>query len=480
MLKVLMVASEAAPFVKTGGLGDVIGSLPKALKRDNVDVRVVLPKYQEMPEELEDQIKWQESIHIPVGWRDQFCGLEYMTHQGIPFYFLDNKYHFNRPGYYGYPDDGERFSFFNRAVLEMLPFINFYPDIIHCHDWQTGMVAPLLKASFRHMPEYQKIKMVFTIHNLKYQGVFPKSVMTDLLNLGEEHFTVGGLEFHGNMSFLKGGINYSDLVTTVSPTYAKEIQTPDFGEKMDELLKSQAHKLTGVINGLDYEEYDPAKDPLLQYAYDVQNTEGKKENKKSLQKDLGLPQKDVPLVAMITRLVPQKGIDLVMHVLHEMLELDMQLVVIGTGEHHYEEQLREVGHRYPEKCSMQLKFDNRLAHQLYAASDLFLMPSQFEPCGLGQLIALRYGSLPIARETGGLKDTVIHYKDPSGEGCGFTFEDYNAHDMLFAIKEALELYHDPQEWNALMEKAMRQDNSWKKSARRYEEIYESLQAAIRR
>lgn len=476
MIKVLMVASEAAPFVKTGGLGDVIGSLPKALKKENVDVRVVLPKFQEMPAELEDQIKWQESIYVPVGWRNQFCGLEYMTYQGVPFYFLDNKYHFNRPGYYGYPDDGERFSFFNRAVLEMLPFIDFYPDIIHCHDWQSGMVAPLLDVVFREKPAYQTIKTIFTIHNLKYQGVFPKSILSDLLTLGEEHFTVDGLEFHGNVSFLKGGINYSDLVTTVSPTYAEEIQTPYFGEQMNELLGSQGHKLTGVINGLDYDEFDPSKDPLLPFTYDIQNIEGKRKNKKNLQKELGLPEKEVPLIAMITRLVPQKGIDLVMHVLHEMMELEMQLLVIGTGDSYYEEQLKAIAGLYPDKCSIQLKFDNPLAHRGYAASDLFLMPSQFEPCGLGQLIALRYGSLPIVRETGGLKDTVNHYKDLSGEGCGFTFSNYNAHEMLFTIKEGLELYQKPAEWKKLVEKAMQQDNSWKKSAQRYKEIYENLKA----
>lgn len=476
MLKVLMVASEAAPFVKTGGLGDVIGSLPKMLKRQNIDVRVVLPKYQEMPEKLEDEIKWQESIYVPVGWRNQFCGLEYTNYQGVPIYFIDNKYHFNRPGYYGYPDDGERFSFFNRAVLEMMPFFDFYPDIIHCHDWQAGMVAPLLESFFRHKPEYKHIKTIFTIHNLKYQGRFPKSVMTDLLGLGDEHFTVDGLEFYEDISFLKGGINYSDLVTTVSPTYAEEIQTPYFGENMHELLNKQAHKLTGVINGLDYEDYNPATDPLLQYNYDLQNLEGKRENKKSLQKELGLPEKDAPMIGMITRLVSQKGIDLVTHVLSELLELDLQLVIIGTGDHEYEEQLRHMGRQFPEKLSVQLKFDNRLARQLYAASDLFLMPSQFEPCGLGQLIALRYGSLPIVRETGGLKDTVTHYLDTSGEGCGFTFSDYNAHDMLFTIKEALELYQHPQEWKQLMEKAMQQDNSWKNSALQYKEIYENLQA----
>lgn len=469
-----MVASEAAPFMKTGGLGDVIGSLPKMLRRENVDVRVVMPKYEEMPVNLKDTIKWQESIYVPVGWRNQFCGLEYTSYQGVPFYFLDNKYHFNRPGYYGYPDDGERFSFFNRAVLEMLPFIDFYPDIIHCHDWQAGMVAPLLETFFRKEDKYQDIRTVFTIHNLKYQGRFPKSVMTDLLGLNENHFTIEGLEFHGDMSFMKGGINYADVVTTVSPSYAQEIQTPYFGEGLDELLRSKDYKMTGVINGIDFDEYDPSQDPSLEYPYDVQKMEGKQKNKEILQKKLRLPEKDVPLIAMITRLVPQKGIDLVIHILEELLEKDLQLVVIGTGDSIYEERLKEIGEKYPSKSSIQLTFDNELARQLYAASDLFLMPSKFEPCGLGQLIALRYGSLPVVRETGGLKDTVKHHLDPSGQGCGFTFSDYNAHDLLYALQEALEIYQQPKEWSGLVKRAMQQDHSWKVSAQQYKEIYEQL------
>lgn len=475
-----MVASEAAPFMKTGGLGDVIGSLPKMLRRENVDVRVVMPKYEEMPEHLKDTIKWQESIYVPVGWRNQFCGLEYTSYQGVPFYFLDNKYHFNRPGYYGYPDDGERFAFFNRAVLEMLPFIDFYPDVIHCHDWQAGMVAPLLETFFRKEANYQDIKTIFTIHNLKYQGRFPKSVMTDLLGLSEEHFTMEGLEFHGDMSFMKGGINYADIVTTVSPTYAQEIQTPYFGEGLDELLRSKAYKMTGVINGIDFDEYDPSQDPFIKHPYDVENIEGKQKNKESLQKKLRLPEKEVPLIAMITRLVPQKGIDLVIHILEELLEKDLQLIIIGTGDSIYEEKLKRIGEKYPSKSSIQLKFDNELARQAYAASDLFLMPSKFEPCGLGQLIALRYGSLPVVRETGGLKDTVKHYLDLAGQGCGFTFSDYNAHDMLYALQEALETYKKPKEWKGLVKKAMQQDHSWKVSAQQYKEIYEQLQTSIRK
>lgn len=475
MLKVLFAASEAAPFIKTGGLGDVIGSLPKALKKENVDVRVVMPKYQEMPPDIQEKIKWQESIYVPVGWRNQFCGLEHMVYEGIPFYFLDNKYYFNRPGYYGYPDDGERYAFFNRAVLEMLPFFDFQPDVIHCHDWQAGMIPALHKILYQQKPYYRNMKTVFTIHNLKYQGVFPPETLRELFNLGPEHLTREGLEFHNNVSYLKGGINYADLVTTVSQTYAAEIQTAYYGEQMDGLLRSQSHKIHGVLNGLDYDEYNPEKDPLIPNTFAANKLENKQKNKKWMQQHLGMPEKDVPMIAMITRLVPQKGLDLVQHVIDDIMALDVQLAIIGTGDHQYEQMLQNVAHRHPDKCSVQLKFDNHLARQLYAASDLFLMPSQFEPCGLGQLIALRYGSLPVVRETGGLKDTVVHYKDPSGEGCGFTFANYNAHEMLFALQEAVTLFHaDQKGWQKLVKRAMIQDFSWDQSALTYKELYETI------
>lgn len=475
MLKVLFAASEAAPFIKTGGLGDVIGSLPKALKRENVDVRVVMPKYQEIPPAVQEKIKWQESIYVPVGWRNQFCGLEYMVYEGIPFYFLDNKYYYNRPGYYGYPDDGERYAFFSRAVLEMLPFFDFQPDVIHCHDWQTGMVPALHKIIYQQKPYYRNMKTMFTIHNLRYQGIFPPEVLRELFNLGSEHLTREGLEFHGNVSYMKGGINYADLVTTVSPTYAQEIQTPYYGEQLDGLLRSHAQKLRGVLNGLDYEDYNPATDPLIPQTFSVADSEKKMANKKWLQEHLGLPLKQVPLIAMITRLVPQKGLDLVQHVLDEIMDMDVQLAIIGTGDHQYEQMLQHAAHRHPDKCSVQLKFDNHLARQLYAASDLFLMPSQFEPCGLGQLIALRYGSLPVVRETGGLKDTVLHYQHPSGDGNGFTFANYNAHEMLASLQEAVTLYqNDPPAWQQLVKHAMACDFSWDQSANTYKELYEVM------
>lgn len=475
MLKVLFAASEAAPFIKTGGLGDVIGSLPKALKKENVDVRVVMPKYNEIPPEIQEKIKWQESIYVPVGWRNQFCGLEYMVYEGIPFYFLDNKYHFNRPGYYGYPDDGERFAFFNRAVLEMLPFFDFQPDVIHSHDWQAGMIPALHKILYQYKPYYRKIKTVFTIHNLKYQGIFPPETLRELFNLGNEHLTREGLEFHNNVSYLKGGINYADIVTTVSPTYAEEIQTPYFGEQMEGLLKNQGHKIRGILNGLDYDEYNPEKDPHVKHPFSAAKPDKKALNKSWLQNELGLPDKDVPMIAMITRLVPQKGLDLVQHVIDEIMALDVQLVIIGTGDHQYEQMLQQAAQRHPEKCNVQLKFDNKLARQLYAASDIFLMPSQFEPCGLGQLISMRYGSVPVVRETGGLKDTVIPYRASSGDGCGFTFENYNAHEMLSALKEAVALYQqDSDEWQKLVRRGMEKDYSWDHSALMYKTLYESL------
>ncbi|TLS37513.1 glycogen synthase GlgA [Pseudalkalibacillus caeni] len=474
-MNILHVASEGYPFIKTGGLGDVIGALPKALQEQGVNVQVILPKYQDIAEHFKEEMELIEAITVPVGWRNQYAGIERLVWNGIVYYFIDNEYYFKRSGSYGYFDDGERFSYFCRAVLEALPYLDERPDILHCHDWQTGMVSLLKKAHFYNHPFYKDMKTVFTIHNLRYQGVYPKVVLHDLLDLSELYFTVDGVEFYGKVNFMKAGLVYSDLVTTVSPTYAHEIQTPYFGESLHGLLRKRSNELVGIVNGIDYELYNPDTDETLAVNFDSR-TNLKFENKLSLQQELGLGESaETPMIAIITRLVEQKGIDLILHVLDQIMRLDVQLVVLGTGEEKYERAFREAEQRYPGKLSAHIYFDDNLARKMYAASDMFLMPSQFEPCGISQLLALRYGSLPIVRETGGLKDTVLPYNQYTEEGHGFSFANYNAHEMLEAIERATALFHQyPITWNNLVKRAMELDFSWKSSSEKYKQLYEGL------
>ncbi|RKD31968.1 glycogen synthase GlgA [Thermohalobacter berrensis] len=474
-LKILYAASEVAPFVKTGGLADVAYSLPKALRKIGIDVRVILPKYSQIPEEIKNKMKFITKFDVPVGQKNEYCGILHLEYEGVPYYFIDNEYYFKRDGLYGYYDDGERFTFLNRAILESIRHIDFNPDIIHCNDWHTAMVSVLLNAHYRWDHKYSDIKTVFTIHNLKYQGIFPQEVLTGLLNLGMEYFNPEALEFYGNINFMKGGINYSDAVTTVSKTYAKEIQTPEYGQQLDGLLRKLNYKLCGILNGIDYEMYNPKKDKEIYVKYSVDSIDKKVENKLKLQKELGLPRrKDVPVIGMVSRLAHMKGIDLLIQVLDEILALDVQLVILGTGEPYYESILREYSHRYPDKLSANILFNNTLAKKIYAASDMFLMPSLFEPCGLGQMISLRYGTLPIVRETGGLNDTVQPYNEFTDEGNGFSFTNYNAYDMLYTIKRAVKFYDDKKAWNKLVKRAMEGDYSWKNSAKEYEKLYKQL------
>jgi len=480
MLKVLFAAAEAAPFVKTGGLGDVIGSLPKELRKSGIDVRVMLPKYQHIPAQFQQQMVCKAQFTVPVGWRQQYCGVEELEYQGVKFYFLDNQYYFQRDGFYGYYDDGERFSYFSRAVLESLAQLNFIPDVLHCHDWHTGMVSVLLDAHYRHLPLYKHIRTLFTIHNLRYQGVFPKEVLTDLLGLDWRYFTIDGLEFYDQVNFMKGGLAYSDLISTVSKTYSWEIQQPYFGEQLDGLLRKRKDRLKGIVNGIDYELYNPAADKNICSSYDVHRPDGKRENKVKLQARLGLPvREDLPLIAIISRLVGPKGMDLIEEVLPEMLEgrqdcPDFQFVVLGTGESKYENLFRQLSWKYPSKVSATIGFDQTLAQQIYAGADIFLMPSLYEPCGIGQLIAMRYGCLPIVRETGGLLDTVTPYNQYTGEGTGFSFANYNASEMCAAIRSALELYQNDETWKKLMLNAMSRNFSWEESAQEYHQLYQLL------
>ena len=473
-MNVLFAASECAPFIKTGGLGDVIGALPLSLKEQGAQVSVVLPLYGDLPGHVKDQLEFVADLTVPVGWRNQYCGIKKLIYKGVSVYFIDNEYYFKRHGSYGFGDDGERFAYFSRAVLQALPLLGERPDIIHCHDWQTGLIPVLLKAHYGHDPRYTSIKTVFTIHNLRYQGVYPHSVLADLLDLSELYFHMDGLEFYGNVSYLKAGLAFADALTTVSPTYADEIQTAYFGEGMDGFLRSKGDVLKGIVNGIDNHSYNPKTDEHLFVPYS--DLDGKRKNKRALQKQLGLPVDDsIPMVSMVTRLVDQKGMDLVLHVFHEMMAANVQFVLLGTGDWRYEEAFRHFASQYPDKVSANIYFDEGLARKIYAGSDLFLMPSQFEPCGIGQLLALRYGTLPLVRETGGLKDTVIPYNEFTGEGNGFSFANYNAHEMLYTIERAAWLFrYQPKKWEKLAERALSLDFSWNASSKEYLQLYKSL------
>ncbi|WP_094603069.1 Glycogen synthase [Sporomusa silvacetica DSM 10669] len=475
MLKVLFVASEAAPFAKTGGLGDVIGSLPKELSNQEIDVRVIMPKYSAIPVELAGQMVQKSILTVPVGWRQQYTGLFELAYQGITWYFVDNEYYFKRDSLYGHYDEAERFAYFCRAVLEALPQLDFIPDIIHCHDWQTGPLAAMLKLQYLARVEYAAIKTVFTIHNLMYQGIFTGDILNDLLSLPNSAFTADGLEFHGQVNYLKAGLAFSDVVTTVSKSYAEEIRQPYFGENLDGFLIKRQADLYGIINGIDYEVYNPAGDPDICSNYTWLDSSKRLDNKLTLQSELGLPvSKHIPLIGIVSRLVASKGFDLIAHVMEELLALDVQVVVLGTGEERYEKLFSDAAWRHPAKVAANIYFSDTLAHRIYAGSDLFLMPSRFEPCGIGQMIALRYGSIPIVREVGGLKDTVIPFNLETGQGNGFVFTNYNAHEMLWVVEQAVELYQDKTQWNKLIKNAMRAEHSWRQSASQYCQLYKKL------
>ena len=475
MSKILMVSSEVSPFAKTGGLGDVLGSLPPALAKCGNDVRVVMPKYGCIPKEYCEQMEFQFFIYVPLGWRKKYCGVFSLERGGVTYYFIDNEYYFGDPYLYKW-NDLERFAFFDKAALEILPHLDFKPDILHCHDWQTGMVSVVLNAYYTRDPFYQGIKTVFTIHNLRYQGIYSMEIVSDFYSLDKSYFTDDKLEFHGCANLLKGGIVYSDYVTTVSPTYAQEIKTPLGGEKLDGLLSARSGQLFGILNGIDYSDYNPKTDPCLYANYDARNVFAKKkENKIRLQESLGLPvDGEKAMIGIVSRLVDQKGLDLVAAVMEELMNMDIQLVVVGTGEAKYEELFRSNAWYHPAKLSANILFSNDLARKVYAAADLFLMPSLFEPCGLGQMIALAYGTLPIVRETGGLKDTIQPYNEYTGEGNGFSFGPYNAHDMIFTIRRALGFFADKDVWHPLVKNALKQDFSWDASAKAYHDLYLQL------
>lgn len=473
-MKVLFAVSECGPFAKSGGLADVAGSLPKELKSLGTDVRVILPKYGTISEKFRIKMKKVKEFTVSVGWRNQYCGIEELSYQGVTYYFVDNEYYFKREGLYGYYDDGERFAYFNRAVLEALTHLNFYPDVLHCHDWHTAMIPYLLRMEYYNRKGYGLIRTVFTIHNLQFQGIFPKETLGDLLGLDGGSFHPEQLEFFGNINFMKGALVAADKITTVSPSYKEEIQTPYYGEKLEGLLKAREEDLIGILNGIDEEFYNSADDPLIYKTYTAANLQNKAVNKREIQKFFGLPERaKTPLMVMISRMTKQKGFDLVKCVLHEILQEDIQVIMLGTGDYEFEEYFRYAASVYPEKLKVNIGFNENLAHRLYAAADLFLMPSLFEPCGLGQLIAMKYGAVPIVRETGGLIDTVQSWNDRTGEGNGFSFNHFNAHDMLFTIKRAMSFYHQ-NTWEKIVQSAMEMDNSWAQSAFKYNQLYAEL------
>ncbi|HHW36569.1 MAG TPA: glycogen synthase GlgA [Bacillales bacterium] len=473
-MNTLFVVSECVPFIKSGGLADVAGALPKELKKLGSDVRVIMPKYGAIGQQFKDKMEKMVELNVQLSWRNQYCGIEKLEYGGIVYYFIDNEYYFKRDTMYGHYDDGERFSYFCRAVLEAIPHLDFNPEILHCHDWHTGMVPFLLNAQYRHLKEYTDIRTIFTIHNLQFQGIFPREILGDLLNLDDSYFNEQ-LEFYGCVNFMKAAIVSADLITTVSPTYMNEIQMPYYGEKLDGLLRSRHTALKGILNGIDADIYNPSGDPLIIQNYDQNSPENKVKNKLHLQKMFGLEENaNTPLISIISRLTSQKGLDLVKRVFDEIIDHDIQFIVLGTGDTEFEDYFRIMEGLNRKKVRAYIGFNEELAHQIYAGSDLFLMPSKFEPCGLGQLIALRYGTIPIVRETGGLNDTVTSYDEKTQTGNGFTFKHFNAHDMLYTIRRALHFYNQKHVWETLIKTAMSHDYSWSQSAQKYNGMYKLL------
>ncbi|MGI6263881.1 MAG: glycogen synthase GlgA [Acutalibacteraceae bacterium] len=470
-MKVLYVASEAAPFAASGGLADVAGSLPQALRRRLVGCRVVLPLYESVPQELREQMTFLTSLSVPVSWRRQYCGVFEARRNGVIYYLLDNQYYFKRPGLYGHYDDAERFAFFARAVLEMLPAIDFYPDIIHANDWQAALVPVYHHLFYANRKDYQHIKTVYTIHNIQYQGRYGMEILGDVFGIDDRDKSL--LEHGGDINLMKGGIEAAHKVTTVSPTYAQEIMDPWYAFGLDSILRDRSWKVSGILNGIDVDAYNPETDPDIPAHYSADDPSGKAACKKALQERLGLTvSPDVPLIGMVTRLVPPKGLDLVKYILDELLQDKVQMVVLGSGDWQYESFFREMQEKYRDKFCFCSGFVPELARKIYAGADIFLMPSKSEPCGLAQMVACRYGTLPVVRQTGGLKDSIRDCGD--GVGNGFTFQTYNANDMLYAIHRALDVYAGKTGWPVLVERAMRCDFSWARSANEYIRMYKEV------
>lgn len=452
-MKILFAAGEAWPFVKTGGLGEVAHFLPKALKKEGIDTRVILPKYSSISENFKEQMQHLGHKYIDLSWRKQYVGVEYLKYEGVDYYFIDNEYYFNRDKIYGEFDDCERFAFFSKAILEVFDIMGFTPDILHCNDWHTG-VAPLYIRE-----KNLNLKTIFTIHNLRFQGVFGKENLEDILGVPFwKYYNEENIKFHDGISFMKAGINYSNLVSTVSKTYANEIKTEHYGEGLWGLFNRVDYKLRGILNGIDPNHYKPGR--------------SKKKKKLELQEKLSLKQgENIPVIGMVTRFDRQKGLDLVTCVFEEIVELGAEIVILGSGEKHYEEFFKYQDSKNPEQVSVSLGFNEKLAKEIYEGADIFLMPSDFEPCGLSQMIAMRYGTLPLVRETGGLADTVEPYNEYEDIGTGFAFRNYNAHDMLNSLIYSLSIYKNKKKWNGIKKRAMHENFTWESSAHNYIEIY---------
>lgn len=474
--KILFAASECTPFIATGGLAEVIGSLSKSLAQDEeYDVRVVLPLYSDIRGDYRQRFTYLGNINVPLGWRNQYCGIFSYEESGVTFYFLDNEYYFRRGGCYGYYDDGERFAFFSRAVMEILGFLQFYPDVLHCHDWQSALAAIYLKTIYCHRREYSLIRAVFTIHNIEYQGKYSLDVLEDLFGISDDYRYL--LEFDGCANLMKAAIECSETFTTVSPTYAEEIKRAEYAHGLQGEVERNAFKLRGILNGIDVKSYDPATDPALFAPYSAGNPAGKEVCKAELQKMLGLPvREDVPVVAMISRLVAHKGLDLVRAAIEELLADDVQFVLLGTGDSEYESYFKDLANRYKGKAVSIIAFNGDLSRKIYSGADIFLMPSKSEPCGLSQMIASRYLTVPVVRETGGLYDSIKPY---GAGGNGFTFAAYNAGDMLYVLREAVSLYKNKPEWQKLMIKAGTTDFSWQRSAEEYKKLYTDTLALLK-
>jgi len=478
-IKVLYVASEAKPFIKSGGLADVAGSLPKELRRRGADVRLVIPKYKNINEKFLVNSEYVNTLDISLGWRRQKADVYRIASDEMTTYLIGSDYYFGRDGLYGYGDDHEKFAFFTKAAIECLMAVEFAPDIIHFNDWQTGLGCVYLKDIYRKFLLYKNVRTLYTIHNLQYQGVFPKDIL-ESVDINGGYFVGDKLEFYGAVSFMKAGLTYADAINAVSPTYALEIQSPFFGYRLDGMLRSRKDSLYGILNGIDETENNPETDKRIRANYDAKDIKkgdftGKTANKTSLQRELGLPvREDVPIISVISRLVDQKGMNILLEAMDGLLGMDVQLVILGTGDWNYEQALKTLAWRRPDKLSVNTMFNEDLSYRIYAASDMFLMPSLFEPCGLGQMIAMRYGAIPVVRKTGGLSDTVKHYDSHTRKGNGFVFEDYLASGILWAVGEALKYYHDKNEWKNIVSNAMTSDFSWRASADKYMELYKKL------
>lgn len=479
MKKILFAASEGVPFIKTGGLADVVGSLPKCIDRNYFDVRVILPKYTCISQEMKDLMKYRTHYYLDFHWRQEYVGVLEANIDGIKYYFIDNESLFS--GFKIYSDNVleeiEKFSFFCKAVLSTLPLIDFRPDVIHCHDWQTGLIPVYLKERFHGGEFFRGIKSVMTIHNLKFQGKWDVKTVKEITGLPDYFFTPDKLEAYKDANLLKGGIVYADAITTVSDTYAEEIKTAFYGEGLNGLLTARSNALRGIVNGIDYDEFNPETDKYISFPYNKVNFRKEKvRNKRALQEELGLEQDDKKfMIGIVSRLTDQKGFDLIAYIMDELCQEDVQIVVLGTGEERYENMFRHFDWKYNNKVSASIYYSEALSHKIYASCDAFLMPSLFEPCGLSQLMALRYGTIPIVRETGGLKDTVEPYNEYECTGTGFSFRNYNAHEMLATIRYAKYVFYQrKREWNKMVDRGMAADFSWHVSARKYQEMYDWL------